>query len=103
MGNNDNFEYSKDIEEIDPIVFNLSLNKTDKGIQGELRKRFLIKEVEKAFWMQVFEASLKGKPIQAKIKIVFRDPLLSAIKLKELNLLEQELKLVIDEKVVAKK
>jgi hypothetical protein len=84
------FIYPERIEEIKPLVLSLTLSKHDGKIVGELRKKFLIKEEQKEFWVKFFNASLQNKPINAKVQIVFRDKLSSACTLKELGLLKKD-------------
>lgn len=86
----ENFEYSKNIEEIKPLILNLTITKNEHGKNiGELRKVFTIHESNKAFWSEFFAASLSGTPIKAQVLIEFRNPFLSALKLKELGLLKK--------------
>ena len=84
-----NFAYSKNIQEIKPLILNLVLSHNPKGMpQGELRKVFLIKDENKDFWIEFFAASLTGTPVKAEVLIEFTNPFLSAAKLKQWGLLK---------------
>jgi hypothetical protein len=93
----DDFIYSKDIEEIKPMVLNLTLGKVvDHKVQGELRKKFTIDLDNKETWIELFSKSLEGKPIKANIIIAFRNKFNSACHLKQINLLKPGTKIKID-------
>lgn len=85
-----NFVYSNKIQEIKPLVLNLTISKNPNGENiGELRKVFLIRNENKEFWKEFFAASLQGIPIKAEVLIEFRNPGISATKLKSWGLLKE--------------
>ena len=86
----ESFVYSKNIQEIKPLVLNLTLSINPKGQHvGELRKVFLIKEENKEFWKEFFASSLNGLPIKAEVLIEFRNRDFSALKIKQWGLLKE--------------
>jgi len=93
----DDFIYTKDIEEIKPMVLNLTLGRViDHKVQGELRKKFTINLENKESWVNLFSNSLEGKPIKANIIITFKNKFNSACHLKEIGLLKPGTKIKID-------
>ena len=93
----DDFIYTQDIEEIKPLTLNLTLtHRNERYVKGELRKKFTIDLQDPKIWMDLFSASLEGKPIKSSVIITFRNPFRSACQLKELKLLKPGTKIKTD-------
>jgi hypothetical protein len=94
------FEYTKDINEINPITLNITLSKIQNDVLTfELRKKIQIKLTDsetKQFWINFFSNSLEGKKIKASMIIAFRDRFGSACKLKQMGLLKPKTKIITD-------
>jgi hypothetical protein len=93
----EDFVYTTDIEEIKPMTLNLTIvERTNKTIKAELRKKFTIDLENPKVWIDLFSASLEGKPIKANIIIAFRNPFKSACQLKQLKLLKPGTKIKLE-------
>ena len=79
------------------MKLNLTLfKKKDGTIIGEFRKKITINEENQIHFIDLFSNSLEGKPIQSKVIIAFRDPFISANRLKEFGLLKKGTQIKID-------
>lgn len=93
----EDFIYTEDIENINPMTLNLTLTSRDEHrVMGELRKKFTIDLNHPEQWVELFSSSLEGKPIKANVIITFRNSFTSACKLKELGLLKPGTKVKLD-------
>jgi hypothetical protein len=82
------FIYTEQIEEVMPLVFNIALSK-DRGYDiCEFRKKVSINDSTRPVLKKLFTAALAGKPVKIDVQIVFRDEVMSAIRLKEMGLLD---------------
>ena len=87
------FCYSENIAEVNPLILNLTLTKPNGVKTGDLRKKIPMLKKDAEFWGKVIMAMLLKEPIETEVLIEFRNPGLSALKIKQWGLLKEGIKI----------